>query len=261
MRNEGVKSVERALSILVAFREGERELPLREIAARTKLNKATVLRLICSLERHGFMLRLGDGKYALGPAPFHIGRVYQRSFHLADHVMPILRDIVQNTAESAAFYIRNGDRRICLHKVESSEAMLHVAFREGDALPLDGSSGPVLRAFANEEGEDMAQIRADYYNVSMGQRHPEITSLACPVFRTGQEIAGSLSMSGPTSHYAGDRQASFLAELLDGAIRLTRTLGGDAAPLDAAKRKVLSGNAGMPAPAAAAVQKVASSAA
>ncbi|HEY4134070.1 MAG TPA: IclR family transcriptional regulator [Alphaproteobacteria bacterium] len=259
MRNEGVKSVERALSILVAFREGERELPLREIAARTKLNKATVLRLICSLERHGFMLRLGDGKYALGPAPFHIGRVYQRSFHLADHVIPVLRDIVQHSAESSAFYIRNGERRICLHKVESGEAMLRVAFREGDSLPLDGSTGAVLRAFYGEEGADMEQTRADHYNVSMGQRHPEITSIACPVFRTGQEVAGSLSMSGPTSHYAGDRLATHLVELLDGAVRLTRTLGGDVAPLDAAKRKILSGNAGMPAPATA--QKIAATAA
>lgn len=259
MRNEGVKSVERALSILVAFREGERELPLREIAARTKLNKATVLRLICSLERHGFMLRLGDGKYALGPAPFHIGRVYQRSFHLADHVIPVLRDVVAHTGESSAFYIRNGDRRICLHKVESSEAMLRVAFREGDALPLDGSSGAVLRAFAAEAAAELEKTRADHYNVSMGQRHPEITSLACPVFKAGQEIAGALSMSGPTSHYAGERQASFMLELLDGAIRLTRTLGGDPAPLDAAKRKILSGAAGMPVPSAA--PKVAATAA
>ena len=48
----GVAAVDRALSVLSAFQDGDAALSLAELAERTRLYKSTVLRLLASLE-HG----------------------------------------------------------------------------------------------------------------------------------------------------------------------------------------------------------------
>ena len=52
----GAAAVDRALSVLSAFRTGDVSLSVTELADRTRLYKSTVLRLLASLA-HGGMLR------------------------------------------------------------------------------------------------------------------------------------------------------------------------------------------------------------
>jgi DNA-binding IclR family transcriptional regulator len=53
----GVDAVERALTILGAFTPRAPILVLRQLAESTELNKATILRIIVSLERFGYVTR------------------------------------------------------------------------------------------------------------------------------------------------------------------------------------------------------------
>src|SRR5690349_10931209 len=55
----GAASVDRALSLLTAFRTGESALTLAELAERTRLYKSTALRLLASLE-HARLLQRGE---------------------------------------------------------------------------------------------------------------------------------------------------------------------------------------------------------
>ena len=57
----GVAAVDRALSILQAFRAGGSSLSLTEIARRTGFNKSTRLRLNQSLERFEYLVRGATG--------------------------------------------------------------------------------------------------------------------------------------------------------------------------------------------------------
>src|SRR5262245_11026851 len=75
----GVAAVERALSILGAFRPGDQALALVEISQRTNLYKSTVLRILQTLLRHNYLQRLEDGLYRVGPTPLILGALYQRS--------------------------------------------------------------------------------------------------------------------------------------------------------------------------------------
>ena len=61
----GAAAVDRALSVLSAFRTGDRSLTLAELAERTQLYKSTVLRLLASLEHGRLVQRTADGHYAL----------------------------------------------------------------------------------------------------------------------------------------------------------------------------------------------------
>jgi len=74
MANEGgVAAVDRALTILDAFREADQSLTLTEISKRVGFYKSTTLRLAESLEKFGYLRRLEDGAFRLGPKPLFLG--------------------------------------------------------------------------------------------------------------------------------------------------------------------------------------------
>ncbi len=226
----GVAAVERALSILEAFAEADDMLTLAELAKRTGLYKSTILRLSKSLEGHGYLLRTADGNYRLGAKLFYLGSLYQRHFRTADVVVPILRDVVQQVHEGASFYVRDRDKRVCLHRVDASRAVRD-SIREGDPLPLKvGAAGHVLCAFSNERGARYDEVRKKMYAASFGERDPETAAVACPVFGSQQKLIGALSISGPRYRIEAELER-LLPPLLKYGRELTRVLGGDPSAL------------------------------
>src|SRR3989344_4257170 len=130
----GVIAVTRALQVLEAFALGESSLPLAELSRRCGLHKTTVQR--------------EDGDWRLGPAAGWLGARYQAGFDVQNVLEPALRELTLATGESAAFYVREGNVRTCLVRVEGPEALRHHA-RMGEGLPLDkGSPGRVILAFS-----------------------------------------------------------------------------------------------------------------
>jgi DNA-binding IclR family transcriptional regulator len=231
-RGAGVAAVDRALSVLAAFREGDSVLTLAEMAERTGMYKSTILRLCASLESHGYLHRLDGAGYRLGPTPMRLASLYQRSFRLGDVVVPALRALVTRSGESASFYVREGTVRVCLHRVDSPLSVReHV--REGDHLPLDkGAAGRVLLAFSGEEGEVYDRVRRRYVTATFGERDRETAAVAAPVFRSGQELTGALSVSGPVYRFSPRIAARLATVVLSAAADLTVALGGDRRPFD-----------------------------
>jgi DNA-binding IclR family transcriptional regulator len=189
--------------------------------------KSTILRLCESLERHGYLQRLDGAGYRLGPAPTRLASLYQRAFRVADVVVPVLHELVRRSGESASFYVRDGDVRVCLHRVDSPRPIRdHV--REGDHLPLDrGAAGRVLLAFSGSPGAVYARIRRRYAATTYGERDRETAAAAAPVFRTGQALMGALSVSGPVYRFRPKTAARITALVLEAAADLTTSLGGD----------------------------------
>src|SRR5215203_3983197 len=120
---EGVAAVNRALLLLSAFHSDDVDVSLAELAKRTGLYKSTIIRLMSSLERFGFIRRLTSGSYQIGPQVSRLSAIYTNQFDTRDHVLPILRQISDELGESASFYVRDGDVRICLHRPEAHRAV------------------------------------------------------------------------------------------------------------------------------------------
>lgn len=220
----GAAAVDRALTLLAAFRSGDRTLGLAEFAERTGLYKSTVLRLLASLEHARLLQRLGDGRYALGPEVARLHGIYAASFSLADVVLPVLRELVAATQESAAFHVRQGEQRLCLLRVDSPQ-LLRDTIRAGDLLPLDrGAGGRVLTAFAGGKGALYSRIRRDGVVELSGDRVPGLTGISAPVFGAEEALAGALTLTLPTSRL----KSSFTPAVREAAARLTLKLGGGA---------------------------------
>ncbi len=221
----GVDAVNRALSIVMCFTVNDDRLTLTEIARRTGLYKSTVLRLIESLELQGFLVKSDSRGYALGAELMRLGSLYARQFRLEDRVRPILLRLVAETGESASFYRREGNRRICLFRCDSP-APIRDHVREGDLLSLDkGAGGRVLAGFSGKAGPDVRERLKDLPFISAGERDNETGSVAAPIFGLDDEMVGAISVSGPLSRFTPERIARAQAALLKAAGDLSLTLG------------------------------------
>jgi DNA-binding IclR family transcriptional regulator len=217
----GVAAVDRALSLMTAFRNGDASLTLADLAMRTQLHKSTALRLIASLEHARWLRRMDDGRYRLGPEVARLQPLYTASFSLEQEVVPALRRLVEKTRESAAFHVRQGDARLCLYRVDSPQ-LVRDHIQAGDLLPLDrGAGGRVLMAYAGARGAIHDRIRKDGVVTLTGDRVAELTGISAPVFGADAELLGALTLTMPTPRL----KASFAALVKSAAGELSRRLG------------------------------------
>ena len=223
----GVAAVDRALAILDAFRDDDPGLPLGELARRTGLHKSTLLRLAASLERFGYLRRLDGGSYLVGAKPLRLAAIQRRQLRTSDLVPPALQRLVDALGEGASFFVRDGDRSLCLHRVDSARLVRDVV-HEGESAPLQvGAAGQVLLAFGGQSGERHEAVRRRGYVSGVGERDVETSAVACPVLGVGNRLAGALAVSGPKYRLERLAPERLLPLLFREARELTSALGGD----------------------------------
>ena len=223
----GVIAVTRALQVLEAFALGESSLPLAELSRRCGLHKTTVLRLARTLALSGYMVQRDDGEWRLGPAAGWLGARYQAGFDVQNVLEPALRALTQASGESAAFYVREGNVRTCLVRVEGPQALRHHA-RMGEGLPLDkGSPGRVILAFSGEPGDVYEEIRRRGYHCSIGEREQGVATVSAPVFGMHWRLLGSVCISGPASRLPMPKLETLAQTVVTAANALSYALAGN----------------------------------
>ena len=219
----GTAAVDRALSLLAAFRTGEESLGLQDLAERTRQHKSTVLRLLASLQHAQLVLRLEDARYRLGPGVARLHAVYASSFSMEQVVVRELRRLVKSTGESAAFHVRQGNSRLCLYRVDSSHPVRdHI--RAGDLLPLHrGAGGHVLLAHAGKTGALYDEIRREGVAVLAGDRVPQLAGISAPCFGAGHRLVGAVTLTMPTERL----DAAYRHAVVAAARAISTGLGGE----------------------------------
>lgn len=219
----GAAAVDRALSLLSAYREGDQPLTLTELSNRTQLYKSTALRLIASLEHGGFVSKLEDGRYRLGVEIARLYGIYAASFSLEGAILPVLKRLVEETKESAAYHVRQGNARLCMFRIDSPQPIRdHI--NPGEILPLDrGAGGRVLTAFGDRrqwptraaDKKLLEQVKKDGFCAIVGDRSPDVAGISAPVFRGGA-IVGAVTLTMPSNR--------FKEEFVPAVIRASRML-------------------------------------
>jgi DNA-binding IclR family transcriptional regulator len=219
----GVAAVDKALLVLTSFREGDGPLSLAELAQRTQLVKSTLLRLLASLQHSGLVQRADERGYTLGHEIARLYGTYVGSFSLDGAVLPSLRALVERTKESAAFHVRQGDKRLTLYRIDSLQPVRDHG-RAGDIFPLDrGTGGRVLLAFSGSQGAVYEKIRREKVAAIIGDRTPDLAGISAPVFKAGGEIVGAITLTMPTIRY----NEKHIPAVKAAAREASRALGGD----------------------------------
>lgn len=226
MAKDRVDAVDRALSILDSFKEEDRALSLKEISDRTGFYKSTILRLIGSLKAFGYVTQDAGG-YSLGSTVWRLGSLYRERYPSADVIVPALQRLRDKLGETASFYVREGDIRICLYRENSKRPMRHF-LEQGARLPLEqGAAGRLLLAYDGKmpaDGKDAQDLRLKEYAVSLGERHPEIAAVAVPVHSKAGVFVGAMSLSGLVTRFDAPLVDACLSALKGEADGLTESL-------------------------------------
>ena len=222
----GVLAVERAVRILRAFSGSEPYLGLAAMSERAQLHKTTALRIARTLANADFLVQREDGSWRLGPAAGRLGAHYQQTFDVNDAITPLLRELARDSGESASLFVREGDMRTCLLRVESASeerAVVH----PGTSFPLSkGAPGRVILAFSGQPGRLYEEIRRRGYHLAMRERAAEAASVAAPVFGSNWQLLGAISMSGPAARLTEARLRSHASAVMATARRASQLLGG-----------------------------------
>lgn len=215
------ESAERILSILNAFTDDCRQLSLTDIAERTGLYKSTVHRNIQPLLEFGYLVRGTDCRFRLGPAAICLGKTYERTFDSDGRMRSVLRRLAADTQETASFFVREGNRRLCLFRYNSPRPVSHT-LEEGALLPIDhGVTGRVFLAFSGVDGELYGDIRRKGYEAAAGDRIPECFSINAPVFDRDRKLVGVLAMPIPRSRYTKNYAEELIQAALVAAVEIS----------------------------------------
>jgi len=231
-------SFARGLRILLTIAD-RGEVRAEELSALLETPASTVYRYLRTLMEFGFVDRR-DGRYLIGPR-LVIGSGSNVTSELLIRVAdPVLQHLVTETGETAVMMRRIGLSAVCLHQVESPNA-LRVAFETGAMLPLHaGATNRVLLAFALPEIVDEVLARGlesvtpdtpteatlqetleDIRTTGIGRSEGELISgtvgIAAPVFRDGA-IVGAVGVVGPADR-CGLAWRSRVSRLLPDAAR------------------------------------------
>ena len=209
-----VVAVEKALSILDAFSEERTSLTLSQISQETGISKSSLPRLLNSLVLYGFIARDSSKSYALGSNVWRLGVLFRKKFDLGERIRPELRRLVEHTGETASYYVRDRNERICLYRENSPNPVRH-HLDEGSRLGIDkGAAGHAL----NTSEADSNKIFT-----SVGERNPEVAAIAVRITAADGEVRGALCVSGIRTRFdvIARRQAGDL--LLEARERLKLT--------------------------------------
>lgn len=231
-KSGGVAAVDRAMAILSAFEDGSNRLELAELARRTGLYKSTLLRLAVSLERADMLRRGADGAFRLGPALFRLGTLYRDSFDLRDLAVPVMEALAERTGESVSFYIREGDKRICLFRVHATQHRLLHYLRPGTVFPAStGAAGQVITAWSEPFAANAEALRHQVLALSVaGRTIADTNAMSVPVLDADGTLVGAISLAGPALRFGQAERPALAVALLNAGAELTRLLGGDAGP-------------------------------
>jgi DNA-binding IclR family transcriptional regulator len=222
----GVMAVTRALRVLEAFGMNDAQLSLAELSRRTGLHKTTALRIARTLAVNHYLVQKEDGNWRLGRAAGWLGACYQATFDVHEIVEPVLRELTIQTGESASFYVREGNQRTCLARVDGPQTIRHHV-RVGIGLPLElGAPGRVILAFSGEAGEPYETIRQRGYHLSLGEREAEVSSVSAPVFEINWHLLGSICISGPSSRLTEARLLEFAQTVIQAGNQLSYAIAG-----------------------------------
>lgn len=208
-----IKVLDKALDILEIFSDDTPELSLSEIAKRTGMSTSTAFRIVKTLESRHFLHRHENKKFSLGVKFAYLGKIGIGTTWetLKDIALPYMHALRREVNESISIYVRDGDKRVCITRLESTDSLRQV-IKLGDRYSLqEGATGKILLAYGDDKlqkailldsyqdkVEDFKKIRQSGYAISTGERAAGVSAIAVPILGKENMIIGSLSLSGPT---------------------------------------------------------------
>jgi DNA-binding IclR family transcriptional regulator len=242
---KNVKSINKALDILMCFDWNDKELTLTEISKKMGLAKSTTSRLLNTMLDKGFLSKDEDNnKYVLGSVVYYLGEVAKETIDLRRISMSVLKHINTKTKETVHVYVYDGLDRICFEQVESPQ-LIKQSVKVGSREPIwVGATGKAILAFQSVEqwydvinevkkisdinSEDfiatLKKVRKDGYAIRDGKKDDNVGCVAAPIFDIKGNIKGCLAISTPAFRFP-ENSEEYIRLIVKGAKEISEKIG------------------------------------
>lgn len=246
-----VQALDRALGLCAVIAEAD-GLTLSQIAERTELPASTAHRLLTTLAAHGFVeTNEADRTWAIGVEAFRVGQAFPRRMKPIAAARPVMRDLMEETGETANLGIFEGGDAVFVAQVESREP-IRAFFRAGErrAAHASGIGKALLATRSSEEigrwlagrvlerhtprtitspdalRAELETIRVRGYAVDDEERSLGMRCIAAAVYDENGEAVAAVSISGPAQRLDPDELQRLGPIVRAAADRLTHAIGG-----------------------------------
>jgi len=245
-----VPGLARGLHLLMQFNRDERELSGAELSRRLGLPRASVFRMLFTLEQSGFLERCPDGvSYKLGLAVLRLGFELLASMELTEVGRPVIEVLRDRSGFSAHLVVRDARDVVFIAKAAGSNSMFH-SIQVGARLPAHATVlGRTL--LSDMDMKDLAalypektlpaytpktptslpalkvlidQDRDKGYGVSMGGYETGISTIAAPVFNEQGRVKAAISISVPSQRIEDEALMPLVDMVITASSQLTERL-------------------------------------
>ena len=229
-------TLNRALDVLEAFSEERVEWGLSELSRELGVGKPTLHRVLRNLEHRGYLRQDPVSKrYRLGYAALRISQVAIAATPI-DAANPRLRELARSVGEQTTLWVLDVDHAVCVAKISGRHALrthTDLGAREpvffiasGRCLVADHDEGALvgLPGYARFHG-NLEGIREQGYEISRGDRWPDVGAVAAPIRDHRQRIVAAVAVSAALSRFDEHQFQAIAIAVRDAAADISRELG------------------------------------
>lgn len=246
-----IKSLDRAMQVFEYLSESQAK-SLTELSEEMGQATATVYRILVTLEGRGLVeFDPTEQVWDIGPRAFVIGTRFLQRTSLVDRARPIMRNLMEQTGETANLGVEKAGEVLFLSQVES-HANIRAFFPPGTLSPMHASGiGKVLLAEMDEDRlartlalrtleafsehtitdpdelrTDLSQARERGFAIDQEEKNIGMRCIAAPVFDVYGEAVAGISVSGPTGRVSSENIDGLSKLVISAAQQLSTAIGG-----------------------------------
>jgi DNA-binding IclR family transcriptional regulator len=224
---------------------------------------STCYRYLKVLHSSGFLARVANGSYVLGPRILELDHTMRQSDPVYILGTPVIEELRARTGHNALLSILYSDSVMCVQEALSQRAPAEI-FRRGQKRPLvAGASAKVILAYlplhqlrsvyakhrtaiaATGLGADwvrfraiLREIRKAGFSLSLGEYNPGIVSISAPLFNRTNEVLGSVTLAAPVSQVSEAVFREFIPDVVEAAREVTARIASESRLVALAARAI-----------------------
>lgn len=247
------RSVQRAAALLRAAAAEPEGDTASGLARRAGLPWASTVRLLRTLEREGFLLRLPGDRYVLGLGLIRLARGTDQAPLLRVLCRPLLERLAREAGETVHLTLvqpdgsvevidevhaprllrtSDWDRPYPLHATSIGKLLLSTYPEERLAAFLRTRLERYARATITDPAalrEELSRVRAAGHAEAVDELEDGLAACSVGVSGAGGELIAMVTVSGPSFRFDGQARARALRSLRRTAAAIERVLAGDGA--------------------------------
>lgn len=234
----GVRVLHKTLDILETIKSRDSGFKLADLARTVELPKATVYRILTTLEGRGYLDRAADGSYRMARKLFELQRSESEEQILNRVAQPIMDRVVDATKETVNLGILDAGEVVVINTVESPQAVrmsskignrrhLHTTalgkiflagLPEKEFLRLIKMKGlPRLteHTLTNQAAviAEINRVRKQGWSIDNQENEIEGRCIGAPIHASDGRVLAALSISGPVFRMDMARAKSLVPQL------------------------------------------------